>query len=298
MRKLLLYVIGLVVLGSLNPFVSAEPEMAQLIKALESPLKSTRLHAMKELGKKGNAGKDAIPILIDHLRHHKDKDLANQAAEALAQIGATSVPELIKVLEDSAPAVQKRALGALGVIGPKAKQAVGPVSKFLQNKDAKVRALAAWVLGEMGPAARPVADSLAKALRDADSDARRLAAEALHEIGSDMVSHLLPVVKDDDLSVRLSSVRALAIFHERKEAVQSLVDALRDPNTKVRAAAADTLVRLGPEAKIALPGLLDNLKEPNLELQTKAFTAIVAIGSHGDSRLLEKLSIINQSQRW
>src|SRR5262249_27981004 len=167
-----------------------------------------------------------------------------------------------------------------------------------ENKDAKIRALAAWVLGEIGPPARPAVTSLAKALRDADSNVRRLAAESLHEVGPEMVTHLLPALKDEDLSIRLSTVHALAIFHEREEAVQALVAALGDPKIKVRTAAATALVRLGPAGKAALPSLLDSLKEPDLEVQTKAFTAIVAIGSHADSPLLNKLSSINQSQRW
>jgi HEAT repeat protein len=297
-RLFLLSGIGWVFLGLGNIAEPAETEVEELLQDLESPIKVKRLQAMKALGKNGTAAKEAVASLIDHMRKHKDKDLANQAAQTLAQIGPPAATELIKALEDPAAAVQIRALSALGIIGPQASQAVGPVSRFLENKDAKIRALAAWVLGEIGPPARPVADSLAKALRDGDSQVRRLAAEALHEIGSEMVIRLLPVLKDDDLTIRLSAVQSLVLFHDRKEAVQALVDAVRDPNIKVRKAAAASLVRLGAEAKIALPSLLDSLNEPDLEVQSKAFTAILAIGSNEDVRLLGKLSSINQSQRW
>jgi|GEM_PF-2891218 len=290
--------LALLFLGLGHRALPADPDMEELLKGLESPIKAKRLQAMKGLGMKGTAAKEAIAPLIDHMRRHKDQELANQAAQALAQIGPPAVGELIKALEDPSAAVQIRALSALGVLGPEARQGIVPISRFLENKDAKIRRLAAWVLGEIGPPARPAADTLAKALRDADSDVRRLAAESLHEIGPEMVTHLLPALKDEDLSIRLSTVQALAIFHERKEAVQALVDALRDPKIKVRTAAATALVRLGPEGKAALPNLLDSLKESDLEVQTKAFTAIVAIGSHADSLLLNKLSSINQSQRW
>jgi HEAT repeat protein len=297
-RFLLFGGIGLGIVGLGAVAEPAERDMAELLDGLKSPIKAKRMKAMKELGLKGTAAKAAVAPLIEHMRHHKDKDLANQAAQTLAQIGVPAVGELIKALEDPAPAVQIRALSALGIIGPEAGKGIGPISRLLENKDAKIRALAAWTLGEIGPPARPVAESLAKALRDADANVRRLAAEALHEIGSEMVSRLLPVLKDDDLGVRLSAVQALAVFHERKEAVQALVDALRDSKTKVRATAAGTLVRLGRDAKAALPSLLDNLKEPDLELQTKALTAIMAIGSHADSGLLDNLRSINQEQRW
>ena len=297
-RFLLLSGLGLLFLGLGNNAKPADPDMEELLKGLESPIKVKRLQAMKGLGMKGTAAKEAVAPLIDHMRRHKDQDLANQAAQALAQIGSPAVGELIKALEDPSAAVQIRALSALGILGPEARQGIVPVSRFLENKDAKIRALAAWVLGEIGPPARPAADTLAKALRDADPEVRRRAAEALHEIGSDMVAQLLPVLKEDDLKIRLSAVQALAIFHERKEAGQALVDALRDPKMKVRTTAADTLVSLGTEAKAALPSLLIALKEPELELQSKAFTAIMAIGSYADDHLLEGLDTINREQRW
>src|SRR6516165_1130246 len=174
-RFFLLSALGLLFLGLGNNAKPAEPDMEELLKGLESPIKVKRLQAMKGLGMKGTAAKEAVAPLIDHMRRHKDQDLANQAAQALAQIGSPAVGELIS---------------ALGILGPEARQGIVPVSRFLENKDAKIRALAAWVLGEIGPPARPAADTLAKALRDADPEVRRRAAEALHEIGSDMVAQL------------------------------------------------------------------------------------------------------------
>jgi HEAT repeat protein len=177
----------------------------------------------------------------------KDQEQADQAARALAQIGVSSVPELMKALQEPKREIQKRALSALGTLGPEAREAARPVAEFLTNKDPKMRALAAEVLAEMGPAARPAGQLLSKALCDSDSRVRTLAAEALHELGLDTVTHLLTVLKDKHLPVRLSTLQSLAFFHESKEAVDALVNALRDPQVPIRATAAATLVRLGPE---------------------------------------------------
>lgn len=297
MRAFLLAGIALALLGQARPLGSAESDMPKLLKGLESPLKANRLKAMQALGDQGTAARDAIPALAKHLRH-KDKDLAGQAARSLAQVGPAAVPELLKALQDPAPEVRPRALWALGVLGPEAGQAVGPVGAFLKDGDAKVRALAAWVLGEMGPAAAAAAPLLARALRDPDPQVRARAAEALHDIGQEMVSHLLPVAKDDDLAVRLNAVQALVTFHESKAALAALVGALRDPAVQVRAAVAGALARLGPEGKAALPALLECLKGGSRELQTQAFTAIMAIAAPEDAELRDALSALNEKGRW
>src|SRR5262249_28336821 len=116
---------------------------------------------------------------------------------------------------------------------------------------------------------------------------------ALHEIGPDTLDHLLALLQDGDTSIRLSAVQLLAEFAERKEAVEALVGALKDPQGKVRAAAAVVLIQLGPRADAALPGLLLSLKEGNWELQTQAFAAILAIGAPPAARLLEDLGELN-----
>jgi HEAT repeat protein len=275
----------------------ADPEVARLLKQLFSAVKTERVAAMKALGNRGTAGKDAVPILVERLCRYA-ADEADLAARALAQIGASSVPELVKALADASPAVRKRGLWALGVIGPDAREAVQPVSDFLTDKDATVRLLAAGVLGEMGPQGRPAIPQLAKALRDDDPQVRAWAAMALHDIGPETLGYLLALLNDGDLAVRVSAVQALPAFHESKEAVQALVGALKDPNRYVRAAAAAALVQLGPDAQVALPGLLENLKENDLELQTQALTAILAIGSPRDVELLDALASVNDQGWW
>jgi len=279
-----------------EPGSCAEPTVADLIKSLNNS-RHNRLVVMRELGNKGAAAKEAVPVLAGYLRL-KDDGQADQAARTLAQIGPAAVDELIKALETGKPEIQRRALGALGVIGPEARQAVIAVAEFLTDKDAKLRALAAEVLAEMGPAARPALVALGKALRDPDANVCSLAAFALHEVGVDTVTELLPVLKDTRLPVRLSAVRSVAVFHESKDAVTALVDALHYPEVKIRAAAASALIRLGPEANAALPALLENLKQNNREVQTQALTAIMAIASLNDRELLDGLSAVNRTSQW
>jgi HEAT repeat protein len=274
-----------------------DSQVARLLKQLYSAVKTERVAAMKALGNRGTAGKDAVLILIDRLCRYP-ADEADLAARVLAQIGAPSVPELVKALDDPSPAVRKRALWALGVIGPDAREAIQAISDILTDKDATLRSLAAIVLGEMGPQGRPAIPQLVKALRDADPLVRAWAAMALHDIGPETLGYLLALVNDGDLGVRLSAVQALPAFHESSEVAQALLGALKDPSRQVRAAAAAGLVQLGPDAQIALPDLVENLKENDLELQTQALTAILAIGSPRDAQFLDVLAGVNDQGWW
>jgi HEAT repeat protein len=181
----------------------------------------------------------------------------------------------------------------LAVIGPDAREALPRIGDFLQDKDTAMRVLAAEALAEMGPVARPAIPLLVKALRDPEPTVRLAAAEALHEISLATVNEVLPLARDRDANLRLSAVQALVLFHECQEAVEALVEALRDRDVRVRASAAASLTRLGPAGKAALPGLLECLEESDLELQSQAFTAILAIAVPPTPKLLDDLTELN-----
>jgi HEAT repeat protein len=285
-----------------QPPASIDAKVQKLIQALDAPAKADRLAAMKALGSKGTAAKAAIPVLIERLRDDsKDHaDQAEQAARTLAQIGWPAVPELVKALDDPSPAVRRRALWALAVIGPDAREALPRLCEMLQVKDVTTRMLAAQALIEMGPVARPALPLLVKALRDPEGEVRFLAARALHEISPDTVDHLVPLLKDDDWSLRLSAVLALPMFVERTEAIQALADALRDPHGKVRGAAAAALVQLGPKADAAVPTLIGYLRDDDPERQAQAFAALMAIGVPPGSKLLADLGAMNfaEGKKW
>jgi HEAT repeat protein len=275
-------------------------QVERLLKAVQSTVKADQLAAMKELGNLGTAGKAAVPLFSEMLRDTSKEhfELGEQAARSLAQIGWPAVPELIKALDDPSAVVKARALWAIAVIGPDAAEALPALAAALQDKDAKLRGLAAQALAELGPAARPAIPALVRALEDADPQVRLLAAEALHEIGEETVEHLLEAVRHKDAAIRVTAVQSLVTFHESRPAVTALVEALKDPDRKVRAAAAGALVRLGPTAKAAIAGLLENLREDDLELQSQALTALLAIAAPDDVKLLEQLAELNGKYSW
>jgi HEAT repeat protein len=271
-----------------------DPRAARLLEELQSLDRDKRLAAMRAVGNLGTPGKDAVLILLHKLVHYP-KDEADRAAWALAQIGWPAVPALVQALDEQSPGVRARALWALAVIGPDARAAVGPIGACLADEDPMLRVLAAWALGAIGPNAQPATPLLAQALRDSQADVRAWAAWALHEIGPETLDELLTVLQGGNWLFRLSAVQALGDFAERKEALEALVSALQDAVPMVRAAAAGTLLRLGPRAEAALPDLLLSLRDGDLALQTQAYAAILAIGNPPTVQLREDLAALNSA---
>jgi HEAT repeat protein len=282
------------------PEGAANPKVQRLIKALDSPSKAERLTAMRELGNLGTAGKAAVPILLERLRltEKEHADQGDMAGRALAQIGHPALPGLVEALDDPSLLVRARALRALGAMGPDASPALQRICEFLTDKQPALRALAVAALAEMGPQGRPAVPQLVRALRDPDPLIRLLAGTALRQIGIETLGEIRSAAKDDAVAVRLSAVQSLVRYRQSQEAADVLLEALGDPDFRVRAAAAASLAQVGPSGKIAVPKLLECLQENDMELQTWAFTALMLLGSPGDSNLLDALTERNATCGW
>lgn len=270
-----------------------DAKIVKLIEDLDSASKTKRLEAMRELGIRGAAAGDAIPALAKQLRRKED-DEANQAGRALAQIGPAAVSEVVKALDDDSPAVRNRALLTLGTMGRDAGKACSLVARFLEHKDAKARLLAALVLGAMHEQAAPAGPLLETALRDKDPRVRFVASDSLFQIGLAGIPHLVAGVKADDADVRLKAVTALGRCRDSDEALQALAAALKDKEPRVRAGAADALIRAGVAAKSVGPTLLDLLKEGDPEIQAMALGALFTIRETGDAKFNDALSEANE----
>lgn len=91
-------------------------------------------------------------------------DEHDMAADALARIGAESVPELCVALRSSNPRLRRYAALALARAGSNAAPAVPELVERLRDDDAAVRQNAARALGQIGPAARDAIPALIRVL--------------------------------------------------------------------------------------------------------------------------------------
>ena len=123
------------------------------------------------LGEMGPAAQHAIPML-EKTTAATDKEAASCALQALAQISpATSVPLLIRTLQDPDPAMRISAAVALGKIAPHARDAV-PALIALLDDQATGRPVIMGYSG--GP--EPVSKAAAQALLRIDPAAAKAAA--------------------------------------------------------------------------------------------------------------------------
>src|SRR5581483_6181675 len=121
----------------------------------------------------------AIPVLVEALRTDP------MVPPAQVALGLGSPWALLAVWRDFVTQ-HRRALAALGAIGP---EALDVVLDALANRNADVRELAAGVLGALGYRDKRVVVPLVAALRDPEPGVRMQAAWALKNLAPD--AHLI-----------------------------------------------------------------------------------------------------------
>jgi len=116
---------------------------------------------------------------------------------------------------------------------------------------------------------------------------RQQIARALGEIGSaEAVEPLIQALRDEDESVRAAAAKALGRIGDAR-AVEPLIQALRDSNWRVRAAAAEALGRIGDVR--AVEPLVQALGDENESVRMAAVKAAVKIGREAIQPLTEAL---------
>ena len=155
----------------------ADDLVPALIEATNDESADVRSLVFLALGELGPDAKAATPALIQKL---KDPDNYAQinAAYALVKIGPSTVPELLKIIEDDDAHRQmvRWALGAMGEV------AVPALTRALTSQKPEIRLIVVEVLGGMGPEAARAVPALKQAVKDPDPAVRKAAVEAIQQI--------------------------------------------------------------------------------------------------------------------
>jgi HEAT repeat protein len=236
------------VLGEIGDPRAVEP----LIKCLGSEFWGDREPAAEALGKIGDprAVEPLIKCLVDM------GGARRAAAIALVKLGQRQYQHLGTVCRDLA-----EDLALLGFC--RDPRVVGPLTKFLEDKDWKLRQAAALAIGRLG---HP--ELLIKALGGVGEAA---AAVALGQLGDQRaLKPLIKVLGDQDKDVRLAAVAALHSLGGPRS-VEPLIKALDDNNWEVRKAAIEVLGVIGdPRAVKPLIKCLDVSNGPVCWFAAKA----------------------------
>ena len=222
----------------LNPPGHAVTDASKRIQQLSSSNPMDRTVAICSLGRAGDP--DAIPSLIrvlgddeiipapigcwdsgswsPALRSFHHPSPGEEAAMALAAMGASAVDPLIDALRHMNPSVRRNAAWAIGEIrgghSVDRADALYPMVLALSDSDSSVRRAAAFSLGEIRD--ERTATNLISALSDEDAGVREMAARALGEMKASIALEPLAVaLKDQDGQVRRKARWALAEIQGR-----------------------------------------------------------------------------------
>lgn len=170
------------------------------------------------------------------------------AAEALPHFGVPAVLALAEALED--PAVEVRLAAAQSLVG-------------------------------MGPVALPAVPALMRALGDGDRSVRLTAGAALLRAGGGVREALTSLAYDTGgPGAGTEAARAVVdAAIPARTAEPGLVEALRDRDSRLRAAAPDLLARIQPPSTEAVAALARALSDPAPEVQVAAANALRRLGS-------------------
>jgi HEAT repeat protein len=205
------------------------------------------------------------------------------AAELLGAAGdASSLPYLVKLLDDRIPEVRIVAARALGKLGS---AAVAPLLAALDGRRALPAGVVTMALVHSGAAG---AHGLLLGLEPSRSArVRAVAVELVGQLGllsasGDVVRALM---QDRELPVRAAAARSLGRL-ALSDGVQPLTEALTaNQATELRVAAADALGKIGGGA--AVSALRSQLSSPQHELARAAAHALASCGASGVGALRE-----------
>lgn len=131
---------------------TARPAMAALVALARKDGGAGKTGALTAIGKIGGESPEAIPLLLQELKHPKEarRYRAARTIGRLGAAGAPAIPGLIEALEDPSSTVRITAIKALADIGEAAKSAV-PALVAVVNKDAdaEVRKEASLALSKL-----------------------------------------------------------------------------------------------------------------------------------------------------
>lgn len=231
---------------------------------------------------------DHVPMLTTAL--HDSNGMAKAAIlYALGEIDSIDdhvFPFLVEAIGDEHTDVRMAAVDALPTDGSNIKE----VTELLVNvarsdTSALVRRRAIFALGAVGPKADAAIPAVATALNDADHGVQDAACQALNRMGDEAgaaVPALLRALKDEDDSIRRQAALALWKIdpEHAPDAVSTLVIMLEDGDSVSSSLAVDALGEMGADAKIALPSLRAAMEQAEGNKRRGIANALSRINSH------------------
>ena len=259
--------------------------VAKIVSCLEDDDWSICREAARSLGKIGNVAKEAVSRLSD-LLSDKEESIRKESAIALGKIGnptLESISSLIKALDDDSEIIRTEVAKALGEIGSDANEAIPYLMKSLKDVSWTVRTASAQSISLIGKESTKAIPSLISAFEDPDWRVRYRVSNTLAEIGEAAIPGILEVLNHKNEIVRKEGIDTLG---EMKIADPKIINTisklLTDKSKRVRGKAADALRSIG---KFAVPTLIKGLEKANIKMKIIIISALGGIGLDGEEAI-------------
>ena len=212
---------------------------------------------------------------------------------AIADAGPQAVPGLIEALKHDRAAYW--ACLVLRDIGPAAKDAVPALTEKLKDPRPEIRREAILALAAIEEAAGPAVPQIAAAL--SDEQTRQAATYAMGRIGqipTEVEATVRANANSDDKVLSTTSLWAVARVHPedkriRRAATKRLIERLKDKDEIVRAAAANALAALPPAPEITGPIWEKALQDADETTVRNALSALATLGPPAVPKLIDAL---------
>lgn len=248
-------------------------------------------------------GAPAVKPLLAELKHEhqaQHTDECRQICDVLAQMGAggeSAIPTLLKIVDKvDDPSLVWRAAHALGNIRSQPDKVVPALTGLLTNESPIVRAHAAISLGDFGPEARSAVPALTKLLADPELNVKLDAATALGAIGPAAAPAVPELASAMQAGpVALTLTSASALAGIGDASVPALNKMLKD-DSPLKLLAVHVLGEIGAASKDSVPELLKLLGSPDPEVKNTAITSLGEIGPAAKAAEPALLDILKTSE--
>jgi HEAT repeat protein len=273
---------------------------AQHLEELTDSDATVRRKAAEALGRVQGADADAAVAPLVGALGDPDSAVRRAATDALGSLGRPAVEPLIAAFKSKDDAIRRQAAIALGQVGARhgsVAAAASPVLRAALKEDNPGVRLAAALALRRVPGPRDDMDPPVFGGKEfAETWERIVWHGTTSSEDSVVIPPLIEGLKDEEVILRVWSAEELAslyIVRAVETAVPPLETALRDQSAEVGSAAAEALMRLGERLPAAVKVLLNALADPDEKVRVRAARAldygVIRIGGDDDEGVGRRL---------